>query len=145
MEKAVAKELKVRLLSKDAKIPTKATKGSACYDVYSPITETIGLGVTPIGTNLAFEVPTDYLLEIRPRSGLASRGITIANSPGTLDSDYRGELIILLLNLGGGQKIIRKGDRIAQIRLTEATPIEFVTVEELGRTTRGEGGLGSTG
>ena len=143
-------KLKVKRLHPDAKLPTQATPGSACYDVYTLGKVTVWNGkVTRISCGLAFEVPEGYFIEIRPRSGLASKGLTIVNSPGTLDSDYRGELMILMFNvspdphsLGYG---IKKGDRIAQIRLVPVLDIEFEAVCELDITERGAGGFGSTG
>jgi len=94
---------------------------------------------------LAFDVPTGYEMEIRPRSGLSLHKILIANSPGTLDSDYRGELKILLLNLGNKSYLIRKGDRIAQIGVRTVPEIDFLEVDKLSKTSRGTKGFGSTG
>lgn len=98
-----------------------------------------------IPTGLAFEVPWGCGLDIRPRSGLASSGLIISNAPGTLDSDYRGELIILCRNLLASPFLVPKGDRVAQIRLFETTNLTFEVVEELSKTERGTGGFGSTG
>ena len=143
-------KLKVKRLHPDAKLPTRATPGSACYDVYAIANTTVwNKKVARIHCGLAFAVPEGYFLEIRPRSGLAGRGLTIVNSPGTLDSDYRGELMILMFNvspdphsLGYG---IKKGDRIAQIRLVPILGINFEDVDGLDITERGTGGFGSTG
>ena len=127
-------------------MPFKATPGSACYDIYS-----IDDGYLyhskdfVFGTGLSVEVPKGYMLEIRPRSGLASHGVILSNSPATIDSDYRGEIRILITKVTNGSYEIKKGDRIAQIRLVELVPTEFEEVEELSKTERGEGGLGSTG
>lgn len=98
-----------------------------------------------IPTGLAFEIPWGYGLDIRPRSGLASSGLIIPNAPGTLDSDYRGELMILCRNLLASPFLIPKGDRVAQIRLFRTTELDFEEVEELSETERGTGGFGSTG
>ena len=138
-------EVKVRRVLAEAQIPTKATQGSAFYDVYTPEEAVLKRDlVTQIPTGLYFEVPEGYEMEIRPRSGLSLHKILLANSPGTLDSDYRGELKILLLNLGNKDYSIKKGDRIAQIGVRPIPRIEFVE-GELSRPSRGEGGFGSTG
>ncbi len=139
-------EVKVVRLDGEAVIPTKATKGSAFYDIYAK--EDIVLRynlVTVVPTGLVFEVPTGYEMEVRPRSGLSLHKILVANSPGTLDSDYRGELKILLLNLGNKAYQIKKGDRIAQIGVKPSPEIDFQEVNDLSETTRGSRGLGSTG
>lgn len=91
-------------------------------------------------------IPEGYEAEIRPRSGLAHKfGITILNSPGTIDSDYRGEIKILLINLGKEPYTIRKGDRIAQMVFKRVIKADWIEVEKLPQTGRGEGGFGSTG
>ena len=139
-------KLKVRKLHEDARLPTKATPGSVCYDVYSVEAKALlPMERWMIPTGLAFELPRWIGLDIRPRSGLASLGLVILNSPGTLDSDYRGELKISCINLSGGNFIVNKGDRIAQIRPFQAEELEFKEVEELTETPRGIGGFGSTG
>jgi dUTP pyrophosphatase len=138
--------LRVKKLNKDAKLPTKATPGSVCYDVYSTkrvLFSPMEKAIVPTG--LSFKLPMDIGMDIRPRSGLASRGLIILNSPGTLDSDYRGELLISCMNLSNGNILVNKGDRIAQIRLFKDIYIEFNEVEDIGETRRGEGGFGSTG
>ena len=137
--------IRVKKLHPDAKLPTVATPGSACYDVYS--VETVELDfrqVYRLKTGLSFELPEGYAMDIRPRSGLSSRGIIIVNSPGTLDSDYRGELQIPMVTLLRMESI-GKGDRIAQIRIFETERLDFIEKEELNGTERGEGGFGSTG
>ncbi len=140
--------LKVKKLVPDAKLPTKATSGSACYDIYAFTYEDIRVSpeqVVKIGTGLAFEIPPGHMIEVRPRSGLSKEGILLVNSPCTIDSDYRGELYILLTRLGIGEYKVQKGDRVAQIRLVEVPEIQFQEVKELSKTERGENGLGSTG
>ena len=137
--------IRVKKLHPDAKLPTVATPGSACYDVYS--VETVELDfrqVYRLKTGLAFELPEGYAMDIRPRSGLASRGVIIVNSPGTLDSDYRGELQIPMITLLRMESI-GKGERIAQIRIFETERLDLIEKEELNGTERGEGGFGSTG
>lgn len=139
-------KLLVKKLDKDAKLPTKATLGSACYDVYSTDRKVFSPNEHHIlHTGLVFEVPDGYGMDIRPRSGLASRGLIMLNSPGVLDSDYRGELIMSCANYSNGNILVGKGDRIAQIRLFKIIDIDFEEVEELTKTRRGEGGFGSTG
>ena len=139
--------LKVKKAIPEAKLPTKGTIGSACWDVYSTKGRFLTVGECySFGTGLEFEVPEGYELEIRPRSSLArDRGVIIPNSPGTLDSDYRGELMITLMNIGPSGVVISIGDRIAQIKLNEVILIEFEEVILLSRTERGGGGFGSTG
>ncbi len=139
-------EVSIKKLSKDALVPLRATEGSAFYDVYAVEDTTLKSNlVTSVSTGLAFEIPFGYELEVRPRSGLSLHKIILANSPGTLDSDYRGELKILLLNLGNKDYLIRKGDRIAQIGVRTIPAIDFQEVEELSKTSRGSKGFGSTG
>lgn len=138
--------IKVKRIHPNATLPTRATSGSACYDIYS--CEKTLLAPTDkviIGTGLAFEIPKGYAIDIRPRSGLASKGLIIMNSPGTLDNDYRGELKVAMINLTGEHLIIHRNDRIAQIRPFEVERIDFMEVDELSETDRGEGGFGSTG
>jgi dUTP pyrophosphatase len=139
-------KLKIKKLSSNSKLPTKATSGSACYDVYSRkriLLSPMEKALVPTG--LSFELPPGFGMDIRPRSGLALKGLVILNSPGTLDSDYRGELMVPSINLSSGNILIDKGDRIAQIRLFKTIDIEFEEVEELSETERGVGGFGSTG
>jgi len=140
-------KVKVKKLYPDAKLPIKATPGSICFDVFSPFTFTFRpRWIERISTGLAFELPIGIGLDIRPRSSLASKGLIILNSPSTLDSDYRGELLISCMNLSDTSISISKGDRIAQIRLLKEIYIdEWEEVEELSETERGKGGFGSTG
>jgi len=99
-----------------------------------------------IGTGLAFEIEKGYEVQIRPRSGLAFKhGITVLNSPGTIDSDYRGEIKVLLINLGNEKFEIKKGDRIAQAVIAPVIQAEIIEVDSLSDTKRGAGGFGSTG
>lgn len=99
-----------------------------------------------IPTGFALELPVGYEAQVRPRSGLALKhGVTVLNSPGTIDSDYRGEVKVLLINLGADPFSIQRGDRIAQLVIAPVTHAEVVAADELGVTTRGQGGFGSTG
>lgn len=139
-------EVKVKKLVPEAKLPTRATCGSACYDVYSTRRVLFSpMEKVTIPTGLAFELPDGVGLDIRPRSGLASRGLIMLNSPGTLDSDYRGELKVSFMNLHHGNILISEGDRIAQVRLIKPPTVDFIEVKELSETERGKGGFGSTG
>lgn len=99
-----------------------------------------------VGTGLAFAVPEGYEGQVRPRSGLAWRdGVTVLNTPGTLDADYRGELKILLINHGQDTYCVSVGDRIAQLVISRNEPVMVTVVESLGETERGQGGFGHTG
>jgi dUTP pyrophosphatase len=99
-----------------------------------------------VPTGLAFELPEGYEAQVRPRSGLALKhGVTVLNSPGTIDADYRGEVMVILINLGASPFLIERGDRIAQLVVSPVTHVEVMAVDELGGTTRGKGGFGSTG
>ena len=99
-----------------------------------------------VGTGLVLEIPRGYEGQVRPRSGLAlSHGILIPNAPGTIDSDYRGELKVILMNAGEKSYAVRRGDRIAQLVVAPVTTVEFAEVDELDATHRGEGGFGHTG
>ena len=108
---------------------------------------TIACGKTAIvPTGLFFEIPNGYEIQIRPRSGLAAKnGVTVLNTPGTIDSDYRGEIKIILINLGDEDFVINSGDRIAQMIVAPVTQADFSIVENLSETERGTGGFGSTG
>lgn len=98
-----------------------------------------------VPTGIYMEIPEGYECQIRPRSGLASKGITISNSPGTIDSDYRGEIMILVHNQSGHDFSISNGDRIAQLVFNKVEQPKLELVESLDSTERGEGGFGSTG
>lgn len=140
--------IKVKKLHKDSQLPTRATGGAACFDVYAyePAAITAG-AVIPIRCGIAVEIPEGYFIDIRPRSGL-SKTVGIANAPGTIDSDYRGELIVLLqLNdtIQSSFKRIVKGDRIAQMRVEKIIDTELIETKELSATERGHKGFGSTG
>lgn len=140
-------EIKIKRLHPDAIMPHYVHKGDAGMDVYS--TEDILLEKTAIKlvpTGLSFEVPEGYEIQVRPKSGLALKhGITLTNSPGTLDSCYRGELGVIMQNEGKEDYQIKKGEKIAQIVIARYEQAEIKEVEELSETSRGEGGFGSTG
>ena len=104
------------------------------------------LGRDAIPTGLAVEFPAGYEIQVRPRSGLAfKQGLTVVNAPGTIDSDYRGEIKILLVNLGTESVTVQPGDRIAQLVLQKVDQMQFVEADDLGETRRGADGFGSTG
>jgi len=139
--------LKVKRLSNEAKIPAYQSEEAAGFDLHSIEDVVINPGERKlIGTGLAFEIEKGYEVQIRPRSGLAVKhGITVLNSPGTIDSDYRGEIKVLLINLGNEKFEIKKGDRIAQAVIAPVIQAEIIEVDSLSDTKRGAGGFGSTG
>ena len=103
-------------------------------------------GRAAVPTGLAFEIPAGFEGQVRPRSGLARKlGITIPNAPGTIDSDYRGEVLVLLMNLGTEPFVVKPGDRIAQLVIAPVVTAELEEVADLGATVRGDGGFGHTG
>jgi dUTP pyrophosphatase len=129
--------------------PFYATSGAAGADVRAKLKESIFLHpseVKIIPTGLFFEIPEGFEIQVRPRSGLAAKhGVTVLNSPGTIDSDYRGELCVILINHSAEVFEVTDGMRIAQIVVARALQAEFVTVEELSPSARGMGGFGHTG
>jgi len=139
--------VKVKKLHKDAIIPEYQTSGSAGFDFCSLIDTVIEPGNQQlVPTGLAVEIPIDTEIQLRPRSGLALKHmISVTNSPGTIDSDYRGEIKVILLNLGKEPFIIKKEDRIAQGVLAPYLTAGFEVVKELSDTKRGSGGYGHTG
>ena len=132
----------------DLPLPQRATAHSAGYDVRSaePDLELKPGEIRPVSTGLVMELPRGMECQVRPRSGLAARfGITLPNSPGTIDPDYRGELKVLLQNGGSEPVVIRRGERIAQLVFARFEAPEVVEAESLSETIRGQGGFGSTG
>ena len=130
-------------------VPSYATELSAGMDLKANITEPVVLNSLEramVPTGLFIELPEGYEAQIRPRSGLAAKfGITVANAPGTIDADYRGEIKVILVNLSKDQFVINPGERIAQMVIAKYEKIEWEVVSELGQTDRGAGGFGSTG
>lgn len=130
-------------------LPERATPGSAGCDLRAAITSELvlaPLGRALVPTGLVLEIPAGYEGQVRPRSGLALRhGITMVNPPGTVDSDYRGELAVPLINLGTEPFVLQRGDRIAQLLILPVPAVVFEEVEELSNSGRGKGGFGSTG
>lgn len=128
-------------------LPVYATAGAAGMDVVSAEDVTIAPGARhAVATGLAMAIPPGFEVQVRPRSGLALKhGITVPNTPGTIDSDYRGELKVILINLGCEPFEIRRGDRVAQLVLAPVVQAGWIEVEHLDETARGAGGFGSTG
>jgi len=131
----------------DLPLPDYATQGAAGMDVVAAEDAAIAPGMRyAVGTGLALAIPPGFEIQVRPRSGLALKnGITVPNTPGTIDSDYRGELKVILINLGDTTFVVQRGDRIAQLVLAPVTRASWLEVDELDTTARGEGGFGSTG
>lgn len=133
----------------DLPVPSRATAGSSGVDLRACIDESIELGPGErrlIPTGLSMALPGGYEAQVRPRSGLAlETGLTMLNTPGTIDADYRGEIAVIAVNLGNAPVTIRRGDRIAQMVVQRLPEIELVEVEELPGSLRGEGGFGSSG
>ena len=154
-------DLKIKKLSPDATVPTRADAGSSGWDLYASEEVIINAGERKVvATGLAMEVPVGYEIQIRPRSGIAAKqGITVLNTPGTIDASYRGEVKVILVNttslrakpdapieqLAALQFQIKKGDRIAQAVVMKLPEVTIVETEELSDTSRGAGGFGSSG
>ncbi len=141
---------KVKIVNKSAyPVPAYATELSAGMDLKANMTEPVtiaSLERAMIPTGIYIELPEGYEAQIRPRSGLAAKfGVTVANAPGTVDADYRGEVKVILVNLSKEPFVINPGERIAQMVIAKYEKIEWEEVEELGDTERGDGGFGSTG
>lgn len=130
-------------------LPSYASAGAAGADLRAAVADDVVLGAgerVAVPTGLVLEIPPAWECQVRPRSGLAiNRGLTVVNAPGTIDSDYRGELKVLLVNLGAEPVVIRRGDRVAQMVVAAAPQAHFVEADELADTERGAGGFGSTG
>ncbi|MGF1454699.1 MAG: dUTP diphosphatase [Alphaproteobacteria bacterium] len=132
-------------------LPAYKTDGAAGADLLAAVPQDSPVSLLPmaralIPTGLAVAIPDGFEIQIRPRSGLAKdAGVTVLNSPGTIDSDYRGEIQVLLINLGGEPVTIRRGERIAQMVLAPVTRLVWTEIKDLPPTARGEGGFGSTG
>ena len=133
----------------DLPLPAPGSPGAAGLDLRAAVAEDLVLGPGEralVPTGLAVEIPPGWEGQVRPRSGLAVRhGIGLLNAPGTIDSDYRGEVKVLLVNLGEAPFTVRRGDRIAQLLLARAEPVEWEEAGELDASDRGAGGFGSTG
>jgi len=131
----------------DLPLPHYASAGAAGMDVVSAVDMTLAPGArAAVATGLAMAIADGFEVQVRPRSGLAlKQGLTVANAPGTIDCDYRGEVKVLLINLGEAPVVIARGDRIAQLVVAPVTRAALVEVASLDETVRGTGGFGSTG
>ncbi len=144
-------KLAVQRLShaRDLPLPAYATSGSAGLDLLAAVAATTTLAPGEralVPTGIAIALPVGYEAQVRPRSGLAARhGVTIVNSPGTIDSDYRGEVGVILINLGAEPFSFERGSRIAQLVVAPVVQAELMEVAELPASVRGDGGFGSTG
>ncbi len=144
--------LKIKKLSEDfndVELPFYATEGSAGMDIRAAVNEPMLVKrgeIVLVPTNISVEIPEGYEIQVRPRSGLAiKKGIGILNSPGTIDSDYRGEVKIILFNFGKEDFNISRGDRIAQLVISKIYQADISVSEDLNETERGDGGFGHTG
>ncbi|HZP08416.1 dUTP diphosphatase [Methyloceanibacter sp.] len=132
-------------------LPSYQSEHAAGLDLIAALPEDAPIELEPsdralVPTGLVIELPQGYEAQVRPRSGLALKhGVTVLNSPGTIDADYRGEVKVLLINLGAETFLIERGDRIAQLVVSPVTHVEIVASDALGATERGPGGFGSTG
>ena len=130
-------------------LPAYETSASAGMDLRAFVPQDIvlkPLGRALVSTGLFIEIPPGFEAQVRPRSGLAiKKGVTVLNTPGTIDADYRGEVIVILVNLSNEDFVVKDGDRIAQMIIAAHEQAEWMQVEELEETSRGAGGFGSTG
>ena len=142
--------MQIKIINKsNHELPHYETIASAGMDLRANITEAITLkplARTIIKTGLFIELPIGFEAQVRPRSGLAAKkGVTVLNAPGTIDADYRGEIGVILVNISNEDFVIENGERIAQLVIAKHERAEWISVEELSETSRGEGGFGSTG
>ncbi len=141
--------IKIQLIHPKARLPSYASIGAAGADIFAALDDSLVIGAgkrTAVPTGIKIELPEGYEAQVRPRSGLAIKsGITVLNAPGTIDSDYRGELLVLLVNLSDKDYTINCGDRIAQIIIAPVMRVSFSTARVLLPSKRGDGGFGSTG
>ncbi len=142
-------EVKIKKCSESAKLPEKMTNHSSGYDIFAAILDEVKISpdeIALIPAGFALEIPEGYEAQIRPRSGLALKnGISILNSPGTIDADYRGEVKIILINQGKMDFVVTKNMRIAQIVFAKVPHLELIEVKTINNTGRDSGGFGHTG
>ncbi len=142
-------EIFIKRLSKNIPLPKYETTGSSGMDLSANIKKTISIApgkISIIPTGISVSVPNNFEIQIRPRSGLAAKNqISVLNTPGTIDSDYRGEIKVILINLSEKVFLVEKGDRIAQMILCPVIKAKLTEVDSLDDTSRGSGGFGSTG
>jgi dUTP pyrophosphatase len=148
IDKKISMQIKLINTSQNP-LPLYETTASAGLDIRANLAETITLKPlerTLVKTGIFLEIPVGYEAQVRPRSGLAYKnGVTVLNSPGTIDADYRGEVGVILINLSNENFVINNGERIAQLVFAKVEQAEWLEVEILSDTQRGEGGFGSTG
>ncbi len=139
----------VKTFEKKIILPSYKTTGSSGMDVIAHTKKKIIINpgkIALVPTGIAVAIPKNYEIQIRPRSGLAAKkGISVLNTPGTIDSDYRGEIKVILINLSNRSFAVNSGDRIAQMVICPVTKVKFKRVPNLPKTLRGKGGFGSTG
>ncbi len=140
----------IKVINKSANaLPAYETELAAGMDVRADLAQSMELpplGRAMVPTGLYVEIPAGYEMQVRPRSGLAARhGVTVLNSPGTIDADYRGEISVILVNLSDRAFVIEPGERIAQLVVAPVARASWENADTLGNTARGEGGFGSTG
>lgn len=145
--RSAAMELLVKRLTPTAKLPVRATAHASCLDVHADAEGTIAPGERAlVKTGLSVAVPPGFEVQVRSRSGLAlKQGVAVLNSPGTVDADYRGEVGVILINLGKDPFVFKRGDRIAQLGVYRVELCAVSDVQVLDETARGAGGFGSTG
>ena len=145
-------EIKIQRIDElylDIPLPEYATQGSSGLDIRAAVENELIISAGKVGlipTNIRVEIPEGFEIQVRPRSGLAAKyGIGILNSPGTIDSDYRGEIKVILFNFGSEDFIIKRGDRIAQIVIAKIYKANFIETDGLNQSKRNDGGFGHTG
>ena len=140
-------KIKIQKINNDAVIPHYVHRGDAGMDLYSVEEVILAAGERKlIGTGLKFEIPMGFELQVRPKSGLAANfGVTVLNTPGTVDSGYRGEVKVILYNSSKNDYQVKRGEKIAQAVIAKYEEAEIEEATELGETSRGDGGFGSTG
>ena len=146
----MTQNMQIKIINKSQhELPNYETIASAGMDLRANLSEPVtlkSLERTIVKTGLFIELPIGYEAQVRPRSGLAAKkGVTVLNSPGTVDADYRGEIGVILVNLSHENFVIENGERIAQLIIAKHERAEWISVQELSETSRGEGGFGSTG
>lgn len=148
--KDIIEKVDVKVVKEDGvKLPVYMTEGAAGMDVYAHMEAGVVLGSLEramVPTGIKMEIPYGYEVQVRPRSGLAAKhGISLVNTPGTIDSDYRGEVKVILINLSKDEYTVEPGERIGQLVLQKVYKMNFVECEELSETVRDAGGFGHTG
>lgn len=151
LSEALIVQIKRLLGSEGLPLPQQMSELAAGFDVVAALPEDSPIELAPgaaalVPAGFAMAMPAGFEAQVRPRSGLALKyGITVLNSPGTIDADYRGEVKVILINLGRESFVIRRGERIAQMVIQQVPQVRLLEVEELGATERGAGGFGHTG